>query len=150
MPKLIPVIENVAMKFGLIPIEIEFQKESGKWFLRIYIYSNDHAISHEDCENLTRGLDNYLDELIPVKYYIEVSSPGLDRKIKSIKEYEIFKGKMVKIKLKKELQEGTEKVFLGKIVNFQKNIGLTVLPENSEEEIIIEEDNISSARLYYE
>ena len=36
--KITPVIENAAMKNGVIPIEIDFQKESGKWFLRIYIY----------------------------------------------------------------------------------------------------------------
>ena len=39
--KITPVIENAAMKNGLIPIEIEFQKESGKWFLRIFVYCND-------------------------------------------------------------------------------------------------------------
>ena len=54
------------MKNGVIPIEIDFQKESGKWFLRIYIYCNEHPVSLDDCENLTNSIDNFLNEIIPV------------------------------------------------------------------------------------
>ena len=88
-----PLIENASMKLNLIPIEISFEKENGKWFLRIFIYKNDGTVSLDDCENLTRALNTHLDELIDVKYYLEVSSPGLDRKLKSSREYVIFRGK---------------------------------------------------------
>jgi len=73
-----PVIENTAMRYNLIPLEVSFEKESGHWFLRIFIYSSDHPVNHSDCEHITRGLGDLLDELIPFKYYLEVSSPGLD------------------------------------------------------------------------
>ena len=89
--KITPVIENAAMKNGVIPIEIDFQKESGKWFLRIYIFDPEHPVDLDDCEKLTRSIDDFLDEIIPVKYSLEVSSPGLERKIKSSKEYTVFK-----------------------------------------------------------
>ena len=69
-----PLIENTAMRFNLIPIEIDFSKENHRWFLRIFLYSNDHPITLEDCENVTRSLEGFLEELIPVKYYLEVSS----------------------------------------------------------------------------
>ena len=45
-------------------------------------------------------LNDFLDELIPVKYYLEVSSPGLERKFKSDKEFIIFKGRRISIKCK--------------------------------------------------
>ena len=67
--KITPVIENTAIRYNLVPIEIEFVKENHRWFLRIYLYSYDHDINLEDCENVTRSLNDFLDELIPVKYY---------------------------------------------------------------------------------
>ena len=87
LEKITPLIENTAMRFNLIPIEIEFVKENHKWFLRIYLYSYEKDITLDDCENVTRSLNDFLDELIPVKYYLEVSSPGLERKFKSNKEF---------------------------------------------------------------
>ena len=85
-----PLIENTCMRYNLIPLEVDFSKESGRWFLRIFIYSNDHDVNHMDCENISCSLSDFLDELIPVKYYLEVSSPGLERRFKSEKEYIIF------------------------------------------------------------
>ena len=85
--KIMPVIENTAMRHNLIPLEVSFEKENGHWFLRIFIYSTDHPVNHNDCEHMTRGLGDLLDELIPFKYYLEVSSPGLERRLKSPKEY---------------------------------------------------------------
>ena len=41
LEKITPLIENTAMRFGYIPIEIEFVKENHRWFLRIYLYSKD-------------------------------------------------------------------------------------------------------------
>ena len=118
--------------------------------MRIYIYSNDHPVNLDDCENLTRSIDNFLDEIIPVKYYLEVSSPGLERKIKSIQEYTIFKGKKIKLKLKQPLENTTTKILNGYIEDFQKNIGLLLKEENTNEIITIKEENIGTAQLVFE
>ena len=98
LEKLVPVVENTAMRYNIIPLEVSLEKENAHWFLRIFIYSPDHPVSHQDCENITRGLGDFLDELIPFKYYLEVSSPGLNRKMKSTREYVIFKGKNIIVK----------------------------------------------------
>ncbi len=148
--KITPIIENAAMKNGLIPIEIEFQKESGKWFLRIFVFCNNHPVNLDDCENLTRSIDNFLDEIIPVKYYLEVSSPGLERKIKSTKEFSIFKGKKIKLKTKFPIEELGEKIFTGFIEDFQKNIGLIFKEEKTNKIFTILEENILSAQLIFE
>ena len=64
-----PLIENTAMRFNLIPIEIDFSKENHRWFLRIFLYSKERNITLDDCENVTRSLEGFLDDLIRVKYY---------------------------------------------------------------------------------
>ena len=99
LDKLVPLIDNTAMRYNLIPLEIDFTKENGKWFLRIFLYKEE-GVTLDDCENVSRSLNPFLDELIPVKFYLEVSSPGLDRKLKSDKEYIIFQGKLINLKLK--------------------------------------------------
>ena len=143
-----PVIENTAVRYNLIPIEIEFVKENHRWFLRIFLYSYEHDITLEDCENVTRSLNDFLDELIPVKYYLEVSSPGLERKFKSDKEFVIFKGRRVSIKLKTPLEGETERIFKGEIIDWDDNEGLTFLRFEDGKELQIPKSNIQSAKLY--
>ena len=148
LEKITPVIENTAVRFNLIPIEIEFVKENHRWFLRIYLYSNDHDITLDDCEKVTRSLNDFLDELIPVKYYLEVSSPGLERKFKSDKEFVIFKGRRISIKLKTPLEDETERIFKGEIIDWDDQEGLTFLRFEDGEELQIPKSNIQSAKLY--
>ena len=148
LEKITPLIENTAVRYNLVPIEIEFVKENHRWFLRIYLYSYDHDINPEDCEKVTRSLNDFLDELIPVKYYLEVSSPGLERKFKSDKEFVIFKGRRVSIKLKTPLEGETERIFKGEIVDWDDNEGLTFLRFEDGEELQIPKSNIQSAKLY--
>lgn len=148
LEKVTPLIENTAMRFNLIPIEIEFVKENHRWFLRIFLYSYDHDITLQDCENVTRSLNDFLDELIPVKYALEVSSPGLERKFKSDKEFLIFKGRRISVKLKQPLEGESEKIFKGEIIDWDDNEGLTFFRFEDAKEMIIPKANIQSAKLY--
>ncbi|MBR1616697.1 hypothetical protein IJ670_00950 [bacterium] len=113
-----PVIENTAMRLGLIPLEISLEKENNRHFLRIFIYCSEHNVSHLDCEKMSRSIGDILDEIIPFKYYLEISSPGLERKFKSEKEYIIFKGHNVIIKLKNSIEEIKEKTLEGVLLDF--------------------------------
>lgn len=149
MEKLEPLIDNTLMRFGLIPVETELVKENHRWFLRIFIYSTEREVNLEDCENVSRSLSDFLEELIPFKYYLEVSSPGVERKIKAAKEYLIFKGKDINIKLKEPIDESGEKQFVAKIVDFDENEGLTVFAYKDKTNVLIKKDNIASAKLYY-
>ena len=140
-----PVIENTAMRYGLICLENSLEKENNKWFLRIFIYSKDHRVSHQDCENISRSLGDMLDDLIPFKYYLEVSSPGLDRKFKSEKEYIIFTGHDVHIKLKNSTEGIEEKTFDAKLIDYNEAFGIKVLYK--EQEFIIPMDKIHYTKL---
>ena len=143
-----PIIENTAMRYGVIPIEIELVKESSKWFLRVYLFSKDHDINLEDCEKVSRGLDNLLDDLIPFKYYLEISSPGVEKKLKSEKEYIVFNGKSIDLKLKKPLNENEEKHFICRIVDYNPIDGLTVYRFMDKKEYTIKPEDIAGANLY--
>lgn len=146
--KITPLIENTAMRFGLVPVEIEFVKENHRWFLRIFLYSRERNVSLDDCENVTRSLDEFLDELIPVKYNLEVSSPGLERKFKSEKEFVIFQGRRISLKLKEPLEGETEKIFKGEILDYDINEGLKFFRFDDGQELQIPKENIQSAKLY--
>ncbi len=148
LEKVTPLIENTAMRFGFVPVEIEFVKENHRWFLRIYLYSRERDITLDDCENVTRSLSDFLDELIPVKYYLEVSSPGLERKFKSEKEFLIFKGRRISVKLKQPLEGEEEKIFKGEILDYDTNEGLKLFRFDDGQELLIPRSNIQSAKLY--
>ena len=143
-----PLIENTEMRYGYIPLEVDFSKENHRWFLRIYLYSSEKDVTLDDCEKVTRSLSDFLDELIPVKYYLEVSSPGLERKFKSDKEFVIFKGRNVSIKLKTPLEGEEEKVFKGEILDFDETNGLKFFRFDDAKELQIPRSNIQSAKLY--
>jgi ribosome maturation factor RimP len=102
LENLTPIVNQMAQRLGLTVLEVNFTKESGNYFLRIFIYSADKPISHAECADLTRLLSDKLDEsdIIGVPYSLEVSSPGVNRKLKYPIEFEVFKNKEVIIILK--------------------------------------------------
>lgn len=140
-----PLVDNCAMRYNLIPLEVSLEKENGHWFLRVFIYCKDHPVSLQDCENLTRGMGDFLDELIPFKYYLEVSSPGLNRKLKSPREYAIFQGKDVILKAKNQIEGLLGKTFCAKLLGYDEEKG--VILEIEGKTYFVEENNIHSLKL---
>jgi ribosome maturation factor RimP len=145
-----PVVENTCVKYSLIPLEVSFTKENGRWFMRIFIHKNHGSITLDDCENLTRGIGDYLDELIPMNYHLEISSPGLDRKLKSPMEYIVFKGKKATLKLKKPTDEFPEKAIEIKILDYNTLDGLIFEDLKDGKQNKVKEDNIALVQLIVE
>lgn len=150
LEKIMPLVENTAMRFNLIPVEVDFTKENHRWYLRIFLFSYDHPVNLEDCENVTRSIQDFLDELIPCKYYLEVSSPGLERKFKSEKEYLIFRGRNVSIKLKQPFEGETEQIFKAKLIDYDEREGITIIRLDDEKEMVLPISAIKSTKLYFE
>lgn len=144
--KVTPVIEKAVEESGLLLLEVDFVKEFGKWHLQVFIYNPKRSVTHEDCEKVTIKLDEHLELMIPIPFYLEVSSPGIERKLKSSKEYEIFKGNRVKVKLKQSINENI-KTFIGTIVDYKKETGLKIKFEETDQIIEIKENNISQIKL---
>lgn len=91
----------------------EFLKEGRDWFLRVYVdkMAAGEYIGTEDCEKVSRFLGEELDreDLIEQNYYLEVSSPGMDRPLLKPEHYEKFSGSQVEIKLYKG-KDGTKNI----------------------------------------
>jgi ribosome maturation factor RimP len=81
-------------------VEIEFKKEGPDWYLRVYI-DKEGGITIDDCKSVSEELSDLLDEADPIdqSYIFEVSSPGIDRPLKTDRDYEKNNGKLIEIKL---------------------------------------------------
>ncbi|OUQ82299.1 ribosome maturation factor RimP [Flavonifractor sp. An100] len=80
--------------------DVEYVKEAGEWFLRVYI-DKEGGVSIDDCEAVSRPLSDKLDETDPIEgsYTFEVSSAGADRPLKKPEHYAQFQGAEVEVKL---------------------------------------------------
>ena len=92
----IPVVEAAGCSLW----DVEYVKEAGQWFLRLYI-DEEGGISIEDCEAVSRPMSDLLDEADPIEgsYVFEVSSAGADRVLKTDAHFEQFMGAEVEVKL---------------------------------------------------
>lgn len=90
----------VAAELGLELWDVEYVREAGQWFLRIYI-DKDGGVGIDDCEALSRALDPILDEAdpIPDSYVFEVSSAGAERELKRPSDFARYRGQTVEVRL---------------------------------------------------
>ena len=97
----------VAEKMGLDIWDVEYLKEAGDWYLRVYIDKLDGGIFISDCENFSREMDPILDEADPIEgsYVFEVSSAGAERQLKRPSDFERFMGSNVEVKLYKAVED---------------------------------------------
>lgn len=91
-----PVVEEEGCKLW----SVEYIKEAGTWYLRVYI-DKDGGVGIADCEAISRRLDPILDEAdpIPESYVFEVGSAGAERELKRSSDFEQFIGSDVEVKL---------------------------------------------------
>lgn len=91
--------EPLAQKRGFDVIDVQYRKEGANWYLRIFI-DKERGIDLEDCQQLSEELSKLLDERDPIPhgYFLEVSSPGIQRPLKKEKDFIRFKGKKIKVK----------------------------------------------------
>lgn len=80
---------------------LELVKEENENYLRIYIDKQDSNISLDDCEKVSRAVSSILDEKDPISfsYYLEVSSPGIERKLYTDEHFKRYIGNMVRVNI---------------------------------------------------
>ena len=90
----------VAQAAGCEIWDVEYVKEAGTYYLRVYI-DKEGGVGIDDCEAVSRALDPILDEKdpIPDSYVFEVGSPGIERALKRPSDFERFMGSPVTVKL---------------------------------------------------
>lgn len=110
--------EPVAAELGLEIWDIEYVKEAGTRFLRVYI-DRAEGVSIQDCEAFSRALDPILDEAdpIPDSYTFEVSSAGAERVLKRPGDFERFLGSDVEVKLYSPLNGS--KTYVGLLKSYE-------------------------------
>jgi ribosome maturation factor RimP len=124
-------------------VDVEFIKEGSNWYLRVYI-DKPGGIVIEDCQTISEQLSEKLDDLDPIEqsYYLEVSSPGLERPLKKDKDFVKFKGELVEVKLFQPI-EG-KKAFEGELIGLIDNkIGIKT---QKGLELMFERDKVSSVK----
>jgi ribosome maturation factor RimP len=138
-----PIVEN--NNFELV--DVEYVKEGSNWYLRIFI-EKDGGINIDDCQVISEKLGEKLDKLDPIKtaYHLEVSSPGLDRPLKSERDFKRYAGETVEVFLYKSLDGSKE--FKGTLKELKEN-KLYIVDSNGQE-LIFEREKISKVRRYFE
>lgn len=127
--------------------DIEYVKEGGNWFLRVFI-DKDNGITVDDCELVSRALSDLLDkhDFIPDSYILEVSSPGLGRQLKRDKHFEKSLGEEVEVKLYKALNK--KKEYVGLLISFDQE-SITIEKEDGSTMVIARSD-IATVRLTFD
>lgn len=135
----IPVIEQNGFEF----VDAEFVKEGPNKYLRVYV-DKEGGITIDDCEVVSRYLDERLDDDITEEPYIlEVSSPGIDRVLKREHEYVKYKDRLVDVKLFKAVDG--QKEFRGKLVGLAE--GNVVITDEGGNELTFPRKEVASTRL---
>ena len=143
--KVTPLCEKVASELGYFIWDVDYVKEGTEWFLRIEI-DKEGGVDIEDCEKYSRTIDPLLDEenYIEGTYRLEISSPGIERIIKT--DFHLSKciGEVVEIKLFAAI-EGC-KVARGTLHSYDSESVIL----KDETEIVIPRKNIAKMNIYFE
>jgi ribosome maturation factor RimP len=136
-------IDNLSNTLNLILYDIETTSEFGQTIYRVSVMHKD-GITLDQCANLTHLISPLLDVNPPVSgdYRLEVSSPGMERKLKKLKHYELSLNELVKV----TLLDGS--LITGKLI-YIKDKQITV-NDNNEGEISFDFSNVMKARTYFE
>lgn len=124
--------------------DVEYVKEAGQWFLRVYI-DKEGGVSIQDCEAVSRPLSDALDEADPIEgsYVLEVSSAGADRALKKPEHFARFLGAEVEVRLYRP-RDG-RKEFVGRLKSYENG---NVTLEAGGEDIVFTKQEIALTRLY--
>ncbi len=108
----------IAAAQGCTLWDVEYVKEAGTWFLRVYI-DKEGGVSINDCEAVSRPLSDKLDEVDPIEgsYVLEVSSAGADRALKKPEHFAAFLGSEVEVRLYRA-RDG-KKEFVGVLAGYE-------------------------------
>ena len=144
--KVAKLVEPIIEKIGYELYDVEYAKEGKNYFLRIFI-DNEKGIDLNDCEKVNDAITDILDEenYIKDQYFLEVSSPGIERVLRKDKHLEQNIGEQINVKLFKKDENG-QKEYFGQLKEFDDFKIVIVQDEN---EIQIERKNISQIKTVY-
>ena len=136
----LPVVEQL----GCTLWDVEYVKEAGNYYLRIYI-DKDGGAGIDECEAVSRQLDPILDEADPVpnSYIFEVGTAGIERELKTPEHFAAFIGEEVEVKTYKPI-DGC-KSFVGKLKQYEDG---NVTVEMGNNDVTIEKADVAKVNLH--
>ena len=139
------LIEKTINELGYELYDVEYAKEGKDYFLRIFIDKNE-GIDLNDCEKVNDAVNPILDaaDYIKEQYFLEISSPGIERHIRKEKHLKESIGKEINIKLFKAIEK--QKEVTGILKSFDE---ANIIIETETQELSIERKNISLMKLAY-
>lgn len=144
------IVKEIALPLvseaGCELVDVEFVKEGSNWFLRVYI-DKPEGVSLDDCENVSRPLNKIIDELDPIshEFFLEVSSPGIERPLKKPEDFVKAIGSNVEIKLFKAVDN--TKQFEGELVSYEDG-HLTIKTEDDKNYEFKSEDIAKAKKVF--
>ena len=132
------LVAPIAESFGLEVIEVLYEKKYDGMNLTIVI-DKDGGVNINDCEKLHRAIDAPLDELDPIEcaYILNVSSPGIDRPLKTERDYKRNLNKKISVKLYKAVDG--KKAFVGILISYDDET-FTIEMENNQTITFVKKD----------
>ncbi|WP_311564476.1 ribosome maturation factor RimP [Peptoniphilus duerdenii] len=139
LSKLNEISTKISEERGYEIVEVAYKKATPHSLVSVFIYKED-GISLDDCDTMSRAIEEELDkeDIIEESYYLEVSSPGLDRPIKTQDDLRRNKGKLVEAKLFAPLDGN--KLYEGVLASYTKD---TVILDNEGKEVELPLKSIS-------
>ena len=113
------IVKPIAERLGLVLWDVRFVKEGASWYLRLFI-DKEGGVTLDDCEAMSRAVDEPLDRADPIEqaYFLEVSSPGIERELTRPEHFEAMKGRDVAVTLYRPTAEG-EKEIIAELVGLE-------------------------------
>ena len=141
------LLKETIEKLGYNLYDVEYVKEGPSYYLRVYI-DNEKGIDLNDCEKVSNAIEEMLDEanIIKDQYYLEVSSPGIERVLRKDRHLQENIGNQIEIKLFKKDEKGS-KDYIGELLKFDQEV--VSIKTSEEDEIQIERKNISQIKTVY-
>jgi len=149
------LIQPILVDLGLELVDLEYRRETHGWVLRFYL-DKEGGITLDECAQASREFSAILDveDIIETAYNLEVSSPGIERPLKKLQDFERFAGQLAKIKIRVAVDPGgngkPRKTFVGTLNGLDGQKILLTLKDKSAALIKIEFDQIDSANLEFE
>ncbi len=112
--------ESLLPALGLELFDVQFRREGHGWVLRLVV-DKEEGVTLDDCSQVSRETSDFLDveDIIEHAYHLEVSSPGLERPLRTMEECRRHLGKKARIKLRQEID--SQRLIIGELVAAEDN-----------------------------
>ena len=138
------ICDSIATNLKYELVDVEYIKELGSYYLRVYI-DKPGGITLDDCQLMSETISEKLDEKDPITsaYFLEVSSPGLDRPLKTDKDFKRNIGKDIDLNLYSSFND--KKKYEGRLKEYNEKF-ISIIDENGNE-IEIPREAVSVVKL---